>query len=195
LPQTLGAAILNFKRAVGRKFGDIGHRMIFKAVNGKAIVLLSSILFLATGCGVKSNPIPWELVVPKRIVDLRGVSREGRILLEWTAPKENTDKSVLVDLVEFKILRSEGALVAGECRGCGESSKVVYETKVAEKEDARGKKMSVLLEDLEAKKVYVFTVVSVIERTSRRSIESSPDLLDHPPPPPRRVQGEGADKR
>ena len=50
-------------------------------------------------------------MVPKRIVDLEAVSREDRLLLEWTAPKENTDKSVLTDLARLQILRSEGDLV------------------------------------------------------------------------------------
>jgi hypothetical protein len=37
--------------------------------------------------------VSWDTIVPKRIVDLEAVSRDNQILLQWTAPKENTDKS------------------------------------------------------------------------------------------------------
>ena len=54
----------------------------------------------------------------------------SELLLIWTVPKENTDKTVLTDLEKFQILRSEGVLIADECRGCGEESKVIYEMTV-----------------------------------------------------------------
>ena len=61
--------------------------------------------------------MPWSSVVPRRIVDLVATPREDRLLLEWATPKENTDKTPLTDLVEFKILRAEGVLVGDECKG------------------------------------------------------------------------------
>jgi len=154
------------------------------------------ILILVAGCGVKRPPVPWERIVPKRIVDLGATSREGRLLLEWTSPKENTDKSVLTDLAEFKILRSEGVLIAGECRGCGEKPKVVYEMKWGGNEEVKGKKMSILFEDQEARRVYVYQVVSI----NRRGHPSSPSnpvwvYWDFPPQSPRMVGGERGDKR
>lgn len=161
------------------------------------LALFGLIPVLLLGCGKKANPVPWSSVVPKRIVDLRGVSREDHLLLEWTAPKENTDKSVLLDLAEFKILRSDGNLVGDECRGCGQSPKVVHEMKVEGKgEEVRGKKMSVLFEDLEPRKVYVFTVVSV----NRRGYPGSPSnpvevYWDYPPQQPTAVRGEPGDKK
>jgi len=173
------------------------ERKNWRPVNIITMLGLGAILLLAFGCGKKANPMPWSSVVPKRIVDLRGVSREDRLLLEWTAPKENTDKSVLIDLAEFKILRSEGDLVGGECRGCGQSPKVVHEMKVEGKEEeVRGKKMSVLFEDLEPRKVYVFTVVSV----NRRGYPGPPSnpaevYWDYPPQQPTAVRGEPGDKR
>ena len=154
------------------------------------------ILILVAGCGVKRPPVPWGTIVPKRIVDLGAKPREGRLLLEWTSPKENTDKSVLTDLAEFKILRSEGVLIAGECRGCGEKPKVVYEMKWDGKEEVKGKKMSILFEDQEARRVYVYQVVSM----NRRAYPSSPSnpvwvYWDFPPQSPRMVGGERGDKR
>jgi hypothetical protein len=160
----------------------------------KTVLLM--ILILVAGCGVKRPPVPWETIVPKRIVDLGAVPREGRLLLEWTSPKENTDKSALTDLAEFKILRSEGVLIAGECRGCGEKPKIVYEMKWDGKEEVKGNKMSILFEDQEARRVYVYQVVS-INRRGHSSAPSNPVWVywDFPPQSPRMVGGERGDKR
>ena len=162
----------------------------------KKIILLWVVAILVVGCGKKAAPVPWESIVPKRIVDLEAVSREGRLLLEWTAPKENTDKSELTDLALFQILRSEGDLVAGECRGCGESPKIVYEMKLGGKEEGKDKKMSILFEDLQARKVYVFLIVSVNGR-GYPSAPSNPVQVywDYPPQQPGVVNGERGDKR
>jgi hypothetical protein len=163
----------------------------------KTAILLMLTMTVAFGCGKKADPEPWSSVVPKRIVDLRGVSREGRLLLEWTAPKENTDKSPLLNLAEFKILRSDGDLVGEECRGCGQSPKVVHEMKVEGKEEeARGKKMSVLFEDLEPRKIYVYTVVSV-NRRGHPGAPSNPVQIywDYPPQQPTAVRAEPGDKK
>lgn len=153
-------------------------------------------MIFAGGCGIKKPPVPWESVVPKRIVDLQASPREGRLLLEWTAPKENTDKSVLTDLAAFQILRSEGNLVAGECRGCGEKPQVVYEMKVEAGDDARGKRMAIFFQDQEPRKVYGYQVVSI----NRRGYPSAPSnpvsvYWDYPPHAPRRVSGERGDRR
>jgi fibronectin type 3 domain-containing protein len=162
----------------------------------KKIILLWVVAILLIGCGKKAPPVPWESIVPKRIVDLEAVSREGRLLLEWTAPKENTDKSELTDLALFQVLRSEGDLIAGECRGCGESPKIVDEMKLGGKEDVKGKKMSILFEDLQARKVYVFMVVSVNGK-GYPSAPSNPVQVywDYSPQQPRVVNGERGDKK
>lgn len=162
----------------------------------RKIILLITLLLLLNACGLKSPPEPWSTVVPKRIVDLEAKSREERLLLEWTFPKENTDKSVLTDLVEFKILRSEGDLVGDQCRGCGEKAKVVFETKLDRKGEDKGKRMSLLFEDLEARKVYVYQIVTL----NRRGHPSSPSnpvtvFWDYPPHTTRTVRAERGDKR
>lgn len=155
-----------------------------------------TLLSLASGCGQKAPPVPWSTVVPKRIVDLEAKSREERLLLEWTFPKENTDKSVLTDLSEFKILRSEGDLIGEQCRGCGEKTRVVFEAKLDRKGEDRGKRMSLLFEDLEPRKVYVYQVITL----NRRGHPSSPSnpvavFWDHPPHTTRTVRAERGDKR
>jgi fibronectin type 3 domain-containing protein len=148
------------------------------------------------GCAKKGPPVAWETIVPKRIVDLVAIPREGRLLLEWSVPKENTDKSPVTDLTGFKILRSEGALVGDECKGCGEKKEVVHEMKLDTKAEDKKKRMAVFFEDLEARKVYVYEVVS-INRRGHRSSPSNPVTVywDYSPQAPRMVKGERGDKR
>ncbi len=162
----------------------------------RVIILFGLILLAIGGCGKKGPPVPWQTIVPKKIVDLQAIPREGGLILQWTVPKENTDKSVLDDLVEVRILRSEGALVGGECRGCGEGTKDVQKVKVDPKQEVTGKKMSALFEDQEPGKVYVYQVVCI----NHRGHPSAPSnqvwvYWDRPPDPPRGVKGEEGDKR
>lgn len=140
--------------------------------------------------------MPWDSIVPRRIVDLVATPREGRLLLEWTIPKENTDKTPLTDLAEFKILRSEGALVGEACRGCGEKPKVVHEMKLTEKSTTPGKKVAVFFDDQEPARVYVYEVVSV-NRRGDPGAPSNPVTVywDHPPQAPGMVATERGDKR
>jgi len=165
-------------------------------MNRKIVIAIFFILLLAFGCGQKAPPVPWSTVVPKRIVDLEAKPREERLLLEWTFPKENTDKSVLTDLSEFKILRSDGDLVGDQCRGCGEKTKVVFEAKLDRKGEDKGKRMSLLFEDLEARKVYVYQVVTLNRRRHPGS-PSNPVTVywDYPPHTTRTVRAERGDKR
>ena len=162
----------------------------------KANIFLWMLLILMTGCAKKGPPVPWESIVPMRIVDLQAIPREGRLLLEWKTPKENTDKTPLIDLVSFQILRSEGVLVGKECKGCGGKPKVVYEMKVAPENFVPGKKMSIFFEDQQPKSVYVYEVVSV----NKRGYPSSPSnpvtvYWDHPPGSPTVVKAERGDKK
>jgi len=160
------------------------------------MILACIFQLLTIGCGNKGSPVPRSSVVPQRIVDLEAKSREERLLLEWTFPKANTDKSALTDLVEFKVLRSEGDLIANECRGCGEKAKVIFEAKLDQKGEDKGKRMSILFEDLIARKVYVYQVVTV----NRRGYPSSPSnpvtvYWDYPPHTTRMVRAERGDKK
>ena len=162
----------------------------------KFLLLLCLGFILFAGCGVKGPPVPRDSIVAKRIVDLTAIPRESRLLLTWTVPKENTDKSVLIDLDKFQILRSEGVLVADECRGCGESAKVVYEMKVDPGVEGGGKKISIFFNDQEPRKVYVYQVVSV-NRKGYPSAPSNPVTVywDYSPSVPSRIRAERGDKK
>jgi hypothetical protein len=175
-----------------RPMGGRNQRLL----NTITMLALGAVLLLAAGCGKKALPVSWDTIVPKRIVDLEAVSRDNQILLQWTAPKENTDKSEVTDLASFNILRSEGDLIGDACRGCGENPKVVHEMKVGGKEQVAGMKMSLLLGDLQARKVYVFTVVP-INRNGYAGPPSNPAqaFWDYSPQQPGVVKAERGDKR
>ena len=165
-------------------------------MKNKTAILLWITLILVSGCAKKGPPVPWDSIVPKRIVDLVAVPRDGRLLLEWGVPKENTDKTPLMDLAGFQVLRSEGILVGDECRGCGGKTKVVYEMKLDSKEEDKKKRMAVFFEDQEARRVYVYQVISI----NRRGYPSSPSnpvtvYWDYPPKAPGMVKGERGDKK
>jgi len=162
----------------------------------KITILLSVMLIFLGGCAKKAPPRPYGSIVPMRIVDLVATPREGRLLLEWTIPKENTDKSPLTDLAEFKVLRSEGVLIGDECRGCGEKPKVVHEMKLAKEEGVPGKKMALFFEDQEARRVYVYEVIS-INRREKPGAPSNPVTVswDYSLQAPGTMTAERGDKR
>ena len=162
----------------------------------KKIIILIGVLMLVGGCALKKPPVPWETIVPKRIVNLTAVPREGQLMLEWTSPKENTDKTVITDLAGFRILRSQGVLIGGECRGCGEKKEVLFEMKTGSPEEAKGRKITALVEDLEPRKVYVFEVVS-FNRRGHFGAPSNPVTVywDYSPHVPGMVRAERGDRR
>jgi uncharacterized protein len=159
------------------------------------IMLVFTALVLVSGCGLKTAPVARDTIVPKRIVDLQAIPRDGELFLMWTVPKDNSDKTVLTDLEKFQILRSEGVLIADECRGCGEESKVINELTLTSPDEIKGKKISFLIEDQEARKVYVYQVVSV-NRKGYRGSSSNPVTVywDYPPSAPGRMKAERGDK-
>jgi fibronectin type 3 domain-containing protein len=161
-----------------------------------SLMLLMILALQVVACAKKGPPVPWDLIVPMRIVDLQAIPRDGRLLLEWRTPKDNTDKTPLTDLVSFQILRSEGTLVGEECKGCGGKPKVVREMKLTKEDFIPGKRMTLFVEDQEPRKVYVYQVVSI----NRRGYPSSPSnpvtvYWDHPPARPTTVSVERGDKK
>jgi len=143
---------------------------------------------------MKAPPVARDTVVPKRIVDLEALPREGRLLLAWTVPKESTNNRALIDLEKFQIQRSEGTLIGDQCRGCGGVAKVVHEMKADS--EMRGKKVSLIIEDQESRKVYVYEVIPFTEKGYAGSASNPVTVFwDYPPSIPARVRGERGDRR
>ncbi len=160
------------------------------------LFILGCLWISLAGCGIKAPPVSLSTIVPKRILDLAAIPREGQLVLVWTIPKENTDKTVLTDLEKFQITRSEGDLIGDSCRGCGEAFKVIEEMRADSSAETRGKKVSVTIQDQQAKKVYVYEVVSVNQK-GYAGAASNPVTVywDYPPSAPTRVNAEAGDKR
>ncbi len=195
--ESLRAGFCNLFGIWDLEFGILGARHKSKAkIIPFLLMLLMILAFLMSGCAKKAPPVSWDTVIPLRIVDFVATPRESRLLLEWTIPKANTDNTPLIDLLEFKILRSEGVLVGDECRGCGGKPKVVYEMKLTKENFIPGKKVTFFSEDQEPRRVYVYEVVSVNQR-GYASAPSNPATIywDQPPQAPDKVTTEPGDKR
>ena len=75
------------------------------------------LIVIGGGCGVKTPPIPPDVLVAKPINDLQGTVKEGAIDLTWSVPEENQNGSKPVDLVSFRVLRREETKGCLECPG------------------------------------------------------------------------------
>jgi hypothetical protein len=165
--------------------------------NVKKILIILILIMIAGGCAKKAPPVSWDTVLPKRIVDLQAIPREGKLFLEWTVPKENTDKTPFMDLAGFQLMRSEGTLVGGECQGCVGQAKVISEIKTGPQqgEGVEKKKMQAVIEDQVAGRIYVYQIVSV----NRRGYGGSPSnpvtvYWDVPPDAPSVLKAESVEK-
>ena len=173
------------------RFGTVWSRRLRSAA---IVILLGFLMFSAGACAMKAPPVARDTVVPKRIVDLEALPREGRLLLAWTVPKESTNNRALIDLEKFQIQRSEGTLIGDQCRGCGGVAKVVHEMRADS--EMRGKKVSLIIEDQESRKVYVYEVIPFTEKGYAGSASNPVTVFwDYPPSIPARVRGERGDRR
>jgi len=151
------------------------------------------LFFLWVACGRKGPPVSYDRIVPKAIMDLGASVREGRVILQWSLPRENTDGSDVVDLAGFKVLRGypeEG------CEGCPERLVSVAEVDLAPGVDHWIEANRVFWVDkgLRVGKKYLYRVL-VFNRRGHFSQESNRVELqwDIPPPPPKQLQAVAGD--
>lgn len=69
-------------------------------------ILLTGALFLAGGCGYKTEPVPPDTIVPKAIEDLRYSVSEKGVTLNWTFPQETIVGTDLTDIRSFDVYRA-----------------------------------------------------------------------------------------
>jgi len=69
-------------------------------------ILLTGTLFLAGGCGYKTEPVPPDSIVPKAIEDLRYSVSEKGVTLQWSFPKETIKGTDLTDITTFDVSRA-----------------------------------------------------------------------------------------
>lgn len=180
-----------------RIFGASWGGMVRSQASKRGIRLLPcfiSLFLLWLGCGVKEPPIPFDLIVPKPVGDLAVLVREGRVILHWSLPRENTDGSDLVDLVGFKVLRE--SLEGEECRGCPERLVPVGEVVLGSGEGhwTEGGRVFWADRGLRAGKRYRYRVVAFNRRghlgQESNAVEAQWDI---PPPPPGKLQASAGD--
>lgn len=80
-------------------------------------LVFCAILLVTLSCGIKDGPYLPQPVLPKAARGFRVLARAEGILLQWKAPAENSDNSLLTDLAGFRILRAETAF-KNVCLSC-----------------------------------------------------------------------------
>ena len=64
-------------------------------------------MIFATGCGVKSPPVPPEQAIPERIVGLEATSQKNGVMLSWERPDRTAGGHRMRDLGSFEVERAE----------------------------------------------------------------------------------------
>ncbi len=159
----------------------------------KIFLLLTILIIVASGCGVKAPPIPPDVLVPKAISDLEGKVREEKVYLNWSLPRENVDDSKPPDLVAFRVLRREER---GGCLECPGEFTVRADLDLRAPRGYRLEKGTVtwMDEDLREGTIYIYRVVS-INHWGYPSAPSNDVIIQWgaPPPPPPSLKGEERD--
>jgi hypothetical protein len=70
------------------------------------------------GCGKKALPVAPKSVAPKAVNDLKATVIKGKVLLHWTIPDRNTDRSKITNLAGFKVFKSKAHFDSKPCPGC-----------------------------------------------------------------------------
>ncbi|MBW2039679.1 MAG: hypothetical protein JRI46_08800 [Deltaproteobacteria bacterium] len=156
--------------------------------------LLTLLIILVGGCGVKAPPIPPDVLVPKAISDLQGKVREGELYLSWSVPRENMDGSKPVDLVGFRVLRREEARGCVECPG---EFRIRADLDLRAPEGYRLERGTLTWrdEDLREGTIYIYKVIG-INHWGYPSPPSNEAMIQWgaPPAPPSSLKGEGRDR-
>jgi hypothetical protein len=149
---------------------------------------------LLGGCGQKAPPVSFDTVVPKAVMDLEASVREGRVILQWSLPKENTDGTKLVDLVGFTILRE--SFEGQECKGCPERLVPIAEVDLVSGAPYLTEAGRVTWADmgLQAGRTYKYRVIPFNRRSHFGQKSNQVGVLwDDPLPPPRQFSAMAGD--
>jgi hypothetical protein len=74
-----------------------------------AALSIAASSFLLMGCGMQAAPSPPSLDLPKLVSDLTANRAGNQVHLNWTTPKENTDRLKLKGLVQLRLCREQQA--------------------------------------------------------------------------------------
>ena len=68
-----------------------------------------------TGCGTPGAPQLPSLQLARPVEDLSASRKGNQVLLEWTLPRKNTDRTLVKDIPETRICRHEGTGLMSAC--------------------------------------------------------------------------------
>ncbi len=72
---------------------------------GFSILAVALFAIISLHCGVKGPPVAPDTVVPRAVTDLKVSGHDGDLMLTWSFPRKNTDRSKLEDLAGYRILQ------------------------------------------------------------------------------------------
>lgn len=128
------------------------------------IALFFSLVMGGVGCGKKALPIAPKSLAPKAVNDLKATVIKGKVLLHWTIPDMNTDRSKLTDLAGFRVFRSKAHFESKPCPGCPkrfeELADIDYGGRPPEKLNIVNKTMEFADKDLLYGTIYTYKVLS-----------------------------------
>lgn len=160
-----------------------------------------SLLFLietiVPACGIKGDPVPPSLVVPRAIQDLTVISRPEAVFLIWSIPQRNIDSSPLRNLKGFHVYRLQETFsspsVVPDPGRMEKIASVDYE--YPSNARIQGRRVIFSDPDISPGNRYYYLVHSFTLRgySSPPSNFARTDRADHPGPP-LRVQGTAGDR-
>jgi len=79
-----------------------------------------------SACGRKGDPFLSEPLAPKKVRALTAVARPAEILVQWQAPRDNTDETNLLDLAGFHVYRARETF-EDYCVKCPRSYELLFD--------------------------------------------------------------------
>jgi hypothetical protein len=128
------------------------------------ITLFFSLVIGGFGCGKKALPVAPKSLAPKAVNDLKANIREGKVLLHWTIPDTNTDRSKLTNLAGLKVFRSKAPFDPKPCPGCPKSfeelADIEYRDSPPKSVSIVNKTMELADKNLRYRTIYTYKVLS-----------------------------------
>lgn len=128
------------------------------------ITLIFSLVMGGFGCGKKALPVAPKSLAPKAVNDLKATVIKGKVLLHWTIPDTNTDRSKLTNLAGFKVFRSKVPADPKPCSDCPKSfeelADIDYRDSPPNKVSKANKTVEFTDKNLRYRTIYTYKVLS-----------------------------------
>ena len=119
------------------------------------MITMLLLVMIFQGCGKKGDPIPYNLLSPKAISDLKAKPGQGGIILRWSVEEYGS-------LAGFRITRSEVGTASGSCPGCPEEYTLIANLSLEDPKLTREGKgtFSYLDTTVEPNRLYAYRVIA-----------------------------------